>query len=180
MLQDLNGSTVFSRVDLKWGFYQILLAEESRHVTMFVTHHGLYRYTRLMFGVTSAREKYQQIIRDALRGFEGVANIADDPIIHRQGEEQHDKRLLTVLTLNEDKCEFRLSMLTFFGHKVTRTGIEPSEEKVAAIRQARPPQNVSEARSFLGLAQFVSKFVPDLSSIAEPIQRLTHKNAEFK
>ena len=188
VLQDLNGSTVFSRVDLKWGFHQILLAEESRHVTTFVTHRGLYRYTRLMFGVTSAPEKYQPIIRDVLRGCDDVANIADDLIIHGRGEEQHGKRLLVVLdrlretglTLNEDKCEFRLPRLTFFGHEVTRTGIESSEEKVAAIRQAGPPQNVSEARSFLGLAQFVSKFVPDLSSIAEPVQRLTHKNAEFK
>ena len=93
VLQDLNGSTVFSRVDLKWGFHQILLAEESRHVTTFVTHRGLYRYTRLMFGVTSAPEKYQQIIRDVLRGCEGVINIADDLVIHGNGVEQHDERL---------------------------------------------------------------------------------------
>ena len=65
-----------------------------------------------------------------------MANIADDLIIHGRGEEQHDKRLLAVLdrlretglTLNEDKCEFRLPRLTFFGHEVARTGIEPSEE----------------------------------------------------
>ena len=82
VLQDLNGSTVFSHVDLKWGFHQILLAEESRHVTTFVTHHGLYRYTQLTFGITSVPEKYQQIIRDVLRGCEGVTNIADDLIIH--------------------------------------------------------------------------------------------------
>ena len=126
VLEDLNGSTVFSRVDLKWGFHQILLAEESRHVTTFVTHRGLYRYTRLMFGVTSAPEKYKQIIRDVLRGCEGVVNIADDLIIHGQGVEQHDKRLFAVLdrlrkaglTLNEGKCEFRLPRLTFFGHEV--------------------------------------------------------------
>jgi len=188
VLQDLNGSTVFSRVDLKWRFHQISLAEESRHVTTFVTHPGLYRYTRRMFCVTSALEKYQQIIRDVLRGCEGVANIADDLIIHGRGEEQHDKRLSAVLdrlretglTLNKVQCKFRLPRLTFFGHEVTKTGIEPSEKKVAAIRQAGPPQNASEARSFLGLAQFVSKFVLDLSSIAQPIQRLTHKNAEFK
>jgi len=106
-----------------------------------------------MFGVTSAPEKYQQIIRDVLRGCEGVANIADDLIIHGRGEEQHDKRLSAVLdrlretglTLNKDKCEFRLPRLTFFGHEVTQTGIEPSEEKVAAIRQAGPRQNASEA-----------------------------------
>ena len=153
VLQDLNGSTVFSRVDLKWRFHQISLAEESRHVTTFVTHPGLYRYTRRMFCVTSALEKYQQIIRDVLRGCEGVANIADDLIIHGRGEEQHDKRLSAVLdrlretglTLNKDKCEFRLPRLTFFGHEVTQTGIEPSEEKVAAIRQAGPRQNASEA-----------------------------------
>ena len=54
LLHDLNGSTVFSKIDLKWGFHQILLSEESRHVTTFVTHRGLYRYKRLMFGVTSA------------------------------------------------------------------------------------------------------------------------------
>ena len=97
VLQDPNGSSVFSRVDLKWGFHQISLAEESRLVTTFVTHRGLYRYTRLMFGVTSAPDKYQQIIRDVLRGCEGVANIADDLIIHERGEEQHDKRLSAVL-----------------------------------------------------------------------------------
>ena len=122
-----------------------------------------------MFGVTSAPEKYQQIIRDVLRGCEGMVNIADDLIIHGEGVEQHDERLFAVLdrlkgaglTLNEDKCEFRLPRLTFFGHEVTQKGVEPSDEKVAAIQHADPPQNASEARSFLGLVQFVSKFVPD-------------------
>ena len=58
-------------VDLKWGFHRILLAKESRYVTTFVTLRGLYRYTRLMFGVTSAPENYQQIIRDALKVVKG-------------------------------------------------------------------------------------------------------------
>ena len=83
MLQDCNGSAVFNRVER--GFHQILLAEESRHVTKFATLRGLYRYTRLMFGLTSAPEKYQQIIRDVLEGCESMANIADDPIIHDRG-----------------------------------------------------------------------------------------------
>ena len=78
VLHNLNGSRVFSRVDLKWAFHQILLAKESRLVTTFVTHRCLYRYTRLMFGLTLVPKKYQQIIRDVLRGCEGEANIADD------------------------------------------------------------------------------------------------------
>ena len=114
-----------------------------------------------------------------MRGCEGVINIADDLVIHGNGVEQHDERLFVVLnrlkevclTLNGDKCEFRLPRVTFFGHQVTQNGLETSEEKVATIRNADPPQNASEARSFLGLAQFVSKFIPDLS---------THKNVEFK
>ena len=75
LLNGLNGSTVFSNIDLKWDFHQILLGEDSRHITSFVTHRGRYRYKRPMFGVTSAPEKYQQIVRD-------VANIADDLIVH--------------------------------------------------------------------------------------------------
>ena len=64
LLHDLSESMVFSKVDLKWGFHRILLSEDSRHITMFMTHCGLYRYKRLMFGMTSAPEKYQQIVRD--------------------------------------------------------------------------------------------------------------------
>ena len=84
-MYDLNGSTVFSKLDLKWGFHQVELYERSREITTFVTHRGLYRYKRLMFGVTSAPEKYQKIVADALRGCDGVANMADDLIVHGCG-----------------------------------------------------------------------------------------------
>ena len=115
LLHDLNGSTVFSKIDLKWGFHRILLSEDSRHITTFVTHRGLYRYKRLMFGVASAPEKYQQIVRDVLRDCPGVANIADDLIIHGKGVEEHDRCLFAVLdrlsevglTVNGEKCEFQ-------------------------------------------------------------------------
>ena len=68
ILYDLNGATVFSKLDLKSGFHQIELEEQSRDVTTFVTHRGLYRYKRLIFGITSAPEKYQKIISDVIRG----------------------------------------------------------------------------------------------------------------
>ena len=70
------------------------------------------------------------------------------------------------LTLNGDKCEFRLPRLTFFGHQVIQNGVEPSEKKVAAIRNADPSQNASEARSFLGLVQFVSQTCPLLQNLS--------------
>ena len=167
LLHVLKGSTVFSKIDLKWDFHQILLSEESRHITTFLTHRGLYRYKPLLFGVMSTPEKYHQIIRDVLRGCEGVANIADDLIIHGKNTEEHDVRLFAVLD--------RLSEV-----ELTSDGINPTEEKVAAIRDARPAKDASEVRSFMGLVQYSAKFMPDLTSIAKPIQELTRKGFTFK
>ena len=66
VLYDLNRAMVFSKIDLKWGFHQVELDEDSRDITTFVTHRGLYRYRRLIFGITSAPKKYQKITLDVL------------------------------------------------------------------------------------------------------------------
>ena len=103
-----------------------------------------------------------------LRGCAGVANIADDLIIHGKNVDEHDDCLIAVLdrlsevglTVNGEKRQFRLSKLTFFGHELTIDGINPSEEKVAAIRDARPPKDATEVRSFMGLVQYSAKFMP--------------------
>ena len=135
-LHDLNGSTVFRKLDLRWGFHQIEFDEESRQIATFVTHRGLYRYKRLMFGITLAPEKYQKIVSDVLQGCEGVANIADDMIVYGCGTKQHYKNFLPVLdrlgqcglTLNASKCQFRFPKLTLFGHDLSKNGFAPSEK----------------------------------------------------
>ena len=171
VLCDLNGATVFSKIHLKWGFHQIELEEDSRVITTFITHRGLYRYRRLMFGITSAPEKYQKIIFHILAVCSRVANIADDLIIYGTDLAEHDSNLWKVLTaqleeqglpVNGDKCQFRLPRLTFFGHELSARGIAPSEEKIAAVVNARPPQNVCEVRSFVQLGQYSAKFIPTL------------------
>ena len=187
VLHELNGSTVFSKLDLKWGFHQVELDAESRRITTFITHRGLCQYKRLMFGITSAPEKYQKIVKDTLVGCKGVANIADDLIIHGCGIQEHDENLLAVLhrlkecglTLNEKKCQFRLPKLTFFGHDLSSKGISPNEEKVAAIQNAKAPQTTAEVRSFLGLVQYCAKFLPDFAQVAEPLRMLTRKDQQF-
>ena len=111
VLQDLNGSKVFSKLDLKWGYHQMELTPESRDITTFATHKGVFRYKRLLFGVCSASEQYQQEISKVLAGIEGAQNISDDVIVHGADQEMHDKRLHAVLrrlrerglTLNREK-----------------------------------------------------------------------------
>lgn len=81
--------------------------------------------------------------------------------------------------VNEDKCNFRLSKLTFFGHELTKHSINPCKEKKAAIRDARPPKDANEVWSFMGLVLYFWKFIPDVVSVAKPIQELTRKGIVF-
>ena len=67
VLQEFNGSSVFSKLDIKWAFHQVELSEDSRSITMFVTHKGLYRYKRLMFGISCAPKMYQRIIQQVCK-----------------------------------------------------------------------------------------------------------------
>ena len=77
VLYDLNGSTVFSKLNFKWGFHQVELEEESGEITTFVTHRGLYRYKRLMFGISYAPEKYWKIVSDVLQWSSEHCGLSD-------------------------------------------------------------------------------------------------------
>ena len=77
------------------------------------------------------------------------------------------------MTVNGDKCGFGLTVLKFFDHKLSSDGVSPSEGKIAAIIDARPPEDASEVRLFMGLVQYFAKFMPDMASTARPIEDLT-------
>ena len=188
VLQAMNGATVFSKVDLRMGYHQLVLDQESREITTFVTHTGLYRYKRLFFGVNSATEQYQYEIQTALAGLQGVQNISDDIIVYGTGQEDHDKKVIELmnrlrecgLTVNKDKCQFNMDKLVFMGLLLSEHGIGPTESKVKAITDATEPKNASELRSFLGLAVFNARFIPDFATITEPLRRLTHQNEKYE
>lgn len=184
---DLNGACVFSKLDLRSGYHQIELAPESRYLTTFATHKGLRRYTRLLFGLSSASEVFQQVLQQALQGIEGVKNISDDIIVFGRTQEEHDAALATTfqrlrekgLTLNGPKCVYNKENLAFFGYVFSAEGMSADPKKVAAIRDAAPPTNPSEVRSFLGLTGFCSRFVPNYATLTEPLKHLTRKSVHW-
>ena len=188
VILDLNQSSYFSRIDVKMAYHQLEIEEASRPITAFATHMGVFRYKRLLFGLKSASEHYQKTIQQILQGCEGVKNISDDLIIHGSNIKQHDERLFAVLdklkqsglTLNKEKCQFRLNKLVFMGHVLSDKGVSITEERSKALMEARRPESVSEVRSFMGLVNFCGRFINDLVSIAEPLTRLTRKDIPFK
>ena len=140
-----------------------------------------------MFGISSAPEIYQHVIQQILARCEGAANISDDIIVHGWGTADHDRKLAKVLeylqerelTLNQGKCQFRMPHLIFIGKVLYARGVGPTEAKVASVQKARESQKASEVRSFLGFVKFNACFIPNLTSTAEPLRRLTRKDTSF-
>jgi len=140
-----------------------------------------------LFGVSSASVLYQHEISTALAGIEGVDNISDNIIVHGPDQKTHDQRLLKTmerlrqhgLTLNADKCLFNVDRLVFMGILLSEKGIGPTEERVRALQETREPETISEVQSFLGLANYSSRFIPHFATITEPLRKLTRKDVPF-
>ena len=187
VLEELNGSTVFSKLDMNMGFHQIELEEGSRDITTFSAGDSLFRYKRLSLGINSAPEQYQNIVRQTIAGCPGATNIADDIVVHGKTTEDHDRNLVTLLnrlqernlTLNKDKCKIGMSQIVFMGLLLNKHGVGPTEEKVKAIRETEAPTNVAELRSFLGLVSFSSRFLPDFATTVELLRRLTRQRDKW-
>lgn len=188
IIPHLHNCKYFSKIDLNKAFHQIELAEESRAITTFASHNGYFRYKRLTFGMSCASEVFQNIIERVLVGIKGVKVFIDDILIFGRNQEDHDRASQSVLdrlkeygiTINEKKCEFGRKEVTFMGHQLSVDGISPAEQKVDAIRRCRNPETVEELRSFLGLINYLGKFIPNLSTLTAPLRDLLHKGARFK
>lgn len=166
LLPELNKCALFSRLDITNAFHQLELHPNSRSLTTFITHRGLYRYKRLVFGISCAPEIFQKTMEQILCGCEGVFNFIDDIIIFAP-DKVLDVLKNNDILLNKQKCLFLVSQLEFLGNLLTEAGIKPSPEKVAAIKKFRAPESLEELRSFLGLVTFHSKFIPDFSTMTE-------------
>lgn len=187
-LPRMKSAKFFSRLDIKEAFHQIELDETSRSITTFITHRGMYRYKRLMFGVSCAPEMFQKILEQLLAGCENCISFIDDIIVFGADEAEHDRCLNQVLDvlkrhnvlLNMRKCIFKVTELDFLGHHISSQGIRPAESKVEALKVFRTPKDSEELRSFLGLATYVGRFLPDLGTVSAPLRSLTHTGVPFK
>ena len=179
MLPELHQAKYFSKIDLREGYHQLMLHPDSRDITTFATHEGIFRYKRLIFGINSAFEIFQKKIELVINECEGAKNISDDILVWGETLEEHNSRLHNVLQklfeaglrLNKTKCIFAASSLVFAGHKLTPEGIKPEESKISAIQHLKQPTNATEERSVFGNAhqesnESIEQFVTRLRKLS--------------
>ena len=168
LITDLNGATTFSTLDLRNGYHQLELHPSSRYITTFSTHVALYRYKRLMFGINSASEIFQNTVAELLRDLSGCRNISDDIIVYGKTVAEHNTNLTVVLDrlrtnnvrLNREKCKISRNTVTFYGHVFGAHGLRADPAKISSITEAAQPANASDVRSLLGMSQYVARLSP--------------------
>lgn len=181
IIERLPNAKVFSRFDATHGFWHIELDEASSKALTFNTPFGRYRYLRLPFGITSASEVFSKRLQEFFKDLPGVECLVDDILVHGENVSEHDENLVRMLErcrqiglkLNKDKVELRVPEVKYVGHVIGRDGLKVDPEKVRAIVNMPEPTDVQSVRRFLGLVQYVSKFIPNLAEISEPLRLLT-------
>ncbi|GAB1600597.1 hypothetical protein Ahia01_000337700 [Argonauta hians] len=183
----LNKACVFSKLDLNSGYHQLELDEESRNITTFSTHSGLRRYKRLNFGVTSAAEIFQNHIAEQLADIQNAINTSDDILVYGRNQQEHDEALFSVLnrfrevglTLNKDKCQLSKDTIEFYGFVFSKSGVSPDIKKVEAITALSRPTTPKEVRSFLGMTNYLSRFISEYADTTKPLRDLTKISTEW-
>ena len=183
----LAGGETFSKLDLRHAYLQLPLDEGSREYVTINTHKGLFRYTRLPYGISVAPSICQRALECVLADIPRVCIFLDDILVTGKTREQHVANLRWVLRrldeaglkLNNDKCEFFNQSVVYLGHKIDRDGLHPTDDKVRAIRDAPSPTNVKELRSWLGLLNYYGRFLRNLSTTLAPLHVLLRKETKW-
>ena len=184
----LTGGQKFSKLDLTHAYQQVLLHPESRPYLAINTHKGLYQYRRLPFGVASAPALFQQTMEKVLQGLPGVVVYIDDILVTGKTDEEHLENLTQVfsrllehgLRLKKSKCLLMCPSVEYLGYVVDAHGLHPVPSKVVAITKAPTPTSVKEVRSFLGLVGYYRKFIPNMSTIAQPLNQLLEQGRRWR
>lgn len=188
-LDEMSGSKFFSTLDLKSGYWQIPMDEQSREKTAFASHMGLYEFNVMPMGLCNSAASFQRLMRIVLQGIEWQGTLAylDDVIIYGRTFDEHVRRLADVLsrlesaglTLKPSKCDLFKDEVRFLGHVVSKRGVMCDPEKVRSVAGWPVPKSVKQVRQFVGLTSYYRKFVKDYAKIASPLHKLTEKGRRF-
>lgn len=191
LLERLGNKSVFSKLDLKNGFYHVFMNEESVRYTSFITPLGQFEFLRMPFGLKNAPSIFQMFINkvfeDLIRTGKVIVYL-DDIMIATDNITQHLEILEEVMTkivennleLRLDKCEFLRDTIKYLGYTIDSLGIHADEKGLEAINNFPIPDRVRSVQSFLGLCSYFRRFIKNFSIIAKPLYDLTRKDKKFQ
>ena len=186
LMHKLGGGYGFTKIDLADAYNQIPLSKESQKKLALSTHKGVLLQMR-PFGISLAPDYFQEIMFQLTNDLKGVAVYLDDILVSGATAEDHLQNLRVLLQRLQDKglrcrlekCVFAQPSVEYLGHQLYQSGISKST-KLDAVLEMPPPKDVPSLRSFLGPVQFYSKFLPHLSTITEPLHKLTRKGVNWE
>jgi hypothetical protein len=189
LFDQLGGASIFSKIDLRSGYHQVRIKGEDIHKTAFRTRYGHYEFVVVPFGLTNAPATFMCLMNNVLSKFldKFVLVFIDDILIYSKNREEHEEHLRLVLQVLREhqlyakfsKCDFFQKQIHYLGHVLSEEGVAVDPDKIRSIMEWPTPKDVSDIRSFMGLAGYYRRFIKDFSKIGCPITALQKKGTKF-
>ncbi|GJZ10005.1 putative reverse transcriptase domain-containing protein [Tanacetum coccineum] len=189
LFDQLQGSSVYSKIDLRSGYHQLRVREEDIPKTAFRTRYGHYEFQVMPFGLTNAPAVFMDLMNRVCKPYldKFVIVFIDDILIYSKNKQEHEEHLKLILELLKkeelyakfSKCEFWIPKVQFLGHVIDSKGIHVDPAKIESIKDWASPKSPTEIRQFLGLAGYYRRFIEGFSKIAKPMTKLTQKKIQF-
>ncbi|GJV34172.1 putative nucleotidyltransferase, ribonuclease H [Tanacetum coccineum] len=189
LFDQLQGSSIYSKIDLRSGYHQLRVREEDIPKTAFRTRYGHYEFQVMPFGLTNVPAVFMDLMNRMCKPYldKFVIVFIDDILIYSRNEKEYEEYLKTILEMLKKEelyakfsmCEFWINTVNFLGHVIDSSGIHVDPAKIEAVKNWASPTTPSEIRQFLGLAGYYRRFIEGFSKISKPMTELMQKNQKF-
>ena len=186
--EKLKYNKYFTVLDLKDGYHQIELDEDSSNLCCFATPFGIYKYKRLPFGLTCSSEIFQGRMEEEFGDIPNVMVFQDDILIHAKTEEEHDRALKEVMLrakklnikFNLDKLQYKKSAVRYVGFIYDKDGRHIDHQRIEALLALDPPTTKKKLQKCMGMFNYIRDFIPDMSAVTAPLRELLKDNVHFQ
>ncbi|GJZ14143.1 putative reverse transcriptase domain-containing protein [Tanacetum coccineum] len=189
LFDQLQGSSIYSKIDLRSGYHQLRVREQDIPKTAFRTRYGHYEFQVMPFGLTNAPAVFMDLMNRVCKPYldKFVIVFIDDILIYSKDKKEHEEHLRAILELLKkeklyakfSKCEFWIPKVQFLGHVIDSRGIHVDPAKIESIKDWASPKTPTEIRQFLGLAGYYRRFIEGFLKIAKSMTKLTQKGIKF-